>query len=201
MADLLIHDPQPPAETEPVTRFGGRPPGPDAPWPTCRSCQTPQQFLGQIRLEDPARLLLLFQCEYDPGACETWEADAGANHAETLLLDGTPLALRPVPTTGLTTRPATYGARTEPSSAADYDTARNAWTGRGRDILGLLGGAPSWIQGDQTPACPDCAAPMRFVAQLEQGPDAASEMNLGGGCAYVFECTCAHRPARLLWQQ
>jgi hypothetical protein len=42
---------------------------------------------------------------------------------------------------------------------------------------------------------------MRFVAQLEQGPDSASEMNFGGGCAYVFDCGCGAHAAKMLWQQ
>jgi hypothetical protein len=36
--------------------------------------------------------------------------------------------------------------------------------------LGLrtkLGGKPDWIQGDETPECPECGEPMYFVAQID----------------------------------
>ena len=42
---------------------------------------------------------------------------------------------------------------------------------------------------------------MRFLAQLEEGPDWRTEMNFGGGgCGYVFDCTCRSGSAKLLWQ-
>lgn len=30
-----------------------------------------------------------------------------------------------------------------------------------------LGGAPDWIQGDETPECSECGEPMSFVAQID----------------------------------
>jgi len=86
----------------------------------------------------------------------------------------------------------------------DYDEARDAWcesngTG-GRKILGQVGGEPAWIQGDEQPACDACDAPMDFVAQLEEGPDAGTAMNFGGRCAYVYRCTCGAGQPKMLWQ-
>ena len=40
----------------------------------------------------------------------------------------------------------------------------------GRENLGLrskLGGDPNWVQGDDTPACPQCGEPMSFVGQID----------------------------------
>ena len=31
------------------------------------------QFLGQLRVADPDRLALVFQCETDPGQCDDWD--------------------------------------------------------------------------------------------------------------------------------
>ncbi len=42
---------------------------------------------------------------------------------------------------------------------------------------------------------------MRLAAQLEQGPDADTEMNFGGGgTAFVFSCPTHPEQARFLWQ-
>jgi hypothetical protein len=49
-----------------------------------------------------------------------------------------------------------------------------------------LGGAPDWIQDDDTPSCPDCAKPMTFYGQLDGIGD---EIVLGDcGMIYVFFC-------------
>jgi hypothetical protein len=40
----------------------------------------------------------------------------------------------------------------------------------GRENLGLrskLGGEPDWVQGNDTPACPECGEPMSFVGQID----------------------------------
>ena len=42
--------------------------------------------------------------------------------------------------------------------------------GSRREHLGQrtkLGGKPDWDQNDETPECPDCGAPMTFVAQVD----------------------------------
>ena len=75
------------------------------------------------------------------------------------------------------------------ASERGSDNARENWKGNKRDVLGQLYGEPSWIQGDETPECDCCNKPMRFVAQLEEGPDHRTAMNFGGGgVAYLFDC-------------
>lgn len=70
-----------------VEKFGGVPWGLDArSWPKCRECGKSQSLLAQL-LHHPARLdlgrsgrvLFVFQCSHDPGMCETWNRDSGAN--------------------------------------------------------------------------------------------------------------------------
>lgn len=206
--NLLLHDPAP-SEDEPATRFGGRPLVPaDEPftWPVCATCEGNMQFLGQLRVpsEEGDRLLILFQCQNDPGLCEDWDADAGGNRALYFPADGE-LRLADFPTSGEVSRNTMYGARVEEHEGGNYDEVREAWTedhqGRGREILGQLFGQPAWIQADQTPECEDCGGTMRFVTQLEEGPDYRTAMNFGGGSVYVFDCACGSGAAKLLWQQ
>src|SRR5580692_4089547 len=68
-------------------KFGGRPWGlPEARWPRCKNCGGPMSLVAQLdhaadRLDLGAkgRALFAFQCNHDPGMCETWSAQAGAN--------------------------------------------------------------------------------------------------------------------------
>jgi hypothetical protein len=49
-----------------------------------------------------------------------------------------------------------------------------------------LGGEPMWVQGDETPVCPDCGNRMTFYGQLDSIND---EFNLADcGLIYVFVC-------------
>jgi len=205
MVHLLIADSAPTALT-PTHRFGGSPVVPngvDFTWPLCQTCGGAMQFLGRLRIPETPKLVLLFMCQNDPGACEEWDAEAGGNCAVVVETDG----LRGVqsPPAGVTVLDAEYGACEIESPFEDYDSAREAWseqTGRkSREVLGQIRGNPAWIQGDETPNCAHCERPMSFLAQLEQGPDWKTEMNFGGGgCAYVFDCACATHSAKFLWQ-
>jgi hypothetical protein len=163
--------------------FGGRPsaPGGRLDWPRCGECDGAMQFLAQLRVTGPDRLALVFQCQTDPGQCDEWEAFSGGNAV--LLVDPSAPELVAAPA-GETTRPQRHGVDLV-GTDADYATARYT-AKRPREIVGQLGGEPSWLQADEVPACPDCAEPMGFVAQLEEGP---TGMNFGGGgAAYVFRC-------------
>ncbi|CAM4226575.1 DUF1963 domain-containing protein [Comamonas aquatilis] len=160
------------------------------------------QFLGQIRSASD-ELLLLFMCQNDPGLCEEWDADGGGN--QVIAVGTSELQLLQPPADGETLRQTRHGASLLTVDAADYDQARSQWMESsakpGREVLGQLGGEPSWLQNDETPQCDSCRQPMEFVAQLEQGPDWKTEMNFGGGgCAYIFRCSCAGGSAKLLWQ-
>jgi hypothetical protein len=209
----LLWNAEAPAATESVTRFGGLPLIPidmQFEWPTCATCAGPMQFLGQIGLEDPdaTRLLLLFMCQNDPGLCDEWDANLGGNRAILVEIDGGGKLAAP-PAKGVTTRESSYGASVEAVDAADYNAARQQWAERHpfplSQVLGHLashsGAQPSWLQDDETPNCDQCGNPMRFVTQLEEGPDRKTAMNFGGGgCAYVFRCSCHPPSAKFLWQ-
>jgi hypothetical protein len=169
-------------EDSPGLRTGGLPLVPEGfTWPVCRSCTGSMQFVAQLDAG-----LAIFLCQNEPGLCDEWEADSGANLAVVLPPGGRPAV---PPPTGVTRLGAVAAARLVEVPGA-YDEARSAWPGGGRAVLGQLGGAPGWLQDDDTPDC--CGAPMTFRAQLEVGPDYATEINFGGGCGYAFTCArCA----------
>lgn len=196
-----------PEPTTAATRFGGVPlveANAGRRWPTCASCDGAMQFLGQLLL--PEGLMALFMCQNDPGMCDEWDANAGGTAA--FVVDPTePLVTLDAPSEGETTLGASWGAKVlevevSPEDIEEYgsayDVAREAQPS-GRQVLGVLGGEPPWIQGDETPVCDGCDERMQPVALLEEGPDHTTAMNFGGGCAYVFRCDCGS--AKLLWQQ
>lgn len=196
MTTLLIYDGAAPQDA-PGNRTGGLPLAPTGfTWPTCAECDRPLQFLAQLLLDDGTHLLAIFQCAHDPGLCDQWDANAGGNRA--YLFDNDDLRPAPLPTEGLGE---VSRARIEHAAEEDYDEALAAWaarTGRStRDVVGGLGGKPSWLQSDETPACVDCARPMRFAAHLEEGRTA---INFGGGVGYAFRCA-EHARAKFLWQR
>ncbi|MEU8777331.1 hypothetical protein [Streptomyces sp. NPDC048606] len=209
-----------------VTRIGGLPLAPPGTaWPTCAECGGPLRFLAQFRLDGTgsvlagggrrrrrayAYVLALFACQNRLGVCRDWSADSGANTALLLPARGLRRLARPrggtvggeVDVEKLLLG-ATHAVEPYEAAEADYDAACAAWaarTGRPRnDVLGRLGGPPAWLQCDRTPACPDCAEPMRSVVQLQEGPDPLTAMNFGTGRAYAFACVpCGE--AAFLWQ-
>lgn len=68
-------------------KLGGLPWGlPSAKWPICAMCGRPQSLLAQfvhneerLNLGRTGRALFIFQCNYAPGDCETWDGSSGAN--------------------------------------------------------------------------------------------------------------------------
>lgn len=42
-----------------------------------------------------------------------------------------------------------------------------------------------WLQGDQTPRCPDCREPMTFYAQLDSVGDTIDLADCGMVCVFV----------------
>jgi hypothetical protein len=208
MVRLLLHSDYP-VGTVATTRFGGLPlisTESVFQWPACSVCSGAMQFLGQIAFEDgnAARSLLLFMCQNNPGLCDEWSADLGGNRAFIMAVDSA-CRFADVPESGVTIRDTAYGVRVEAVDSANYSDAKQWWAnaiqGERRSILGALDGEPIWLQGDETPQCDHCGDRMRFVAQLEEGPDRKTAMNFGGGgCAYVFCCSCAQGSAKFLWQ-
>ncbi|MGD9482193.1 hypothetical protein WDH52_02860 [Streptomyces sp. TRM70308] len=184
------------------TRTGGVPLVPeDFEWPECAHCGGPMQFLLRLPLEHGS-VLTAFMCQNDPGLCEEWDPFARGNRAMLLPAEGVRAATPPA--TGVTALGAVSGVAFEDVEAETYFDASAEWvkaTGRPvRQVLGQRGGEPSWLQGDETPACPGCAGPMPFVAQWEDGHDVATSANFGGGgCAYTFACEPCGQ-AVFLWQ-
>lgn len=210
MVQLLIYEEQPPANEQAATRFGGLPLNQTeavSGWPQCSSCEEAMQFLGQLRVtsEAPAGdyLLLLFMCQNDPGMCEEWDASAGGNKVIIVpVTDDMTVMVAPDNETVL--RTIVHGSRVQQFTSETYDGAREDWKrsqGESRHVLGQLFGKPSWIQADETPQCDSCAQPMKFIAQLEEGPEYQTAMNFGGGSAYVFVCHCGPGSGKMLWQQ
>lgn len=207
---LMIYDGTAPADSD-VPRTGGVPLAPAGfTWPLCGSCcGEPLQFFAHLPVE--YGVLSVFVCQNDPGACESWDATSGANRV--YLFSREELQPVTVPEKGVTLLPATSAIRThvvtlDPQANDDhdeevapdaYDLARSGWKwepeerfGKQREVLGSLGGSPSYLEDDRLPTCPSCAGPTEFAAHLEAGISAQTAMNLGGQLGYVFVC----RPCR-----
>ncbi|WP_299542578.1 hypothetical protein [uncultured Streptomyces sp.] len=212
---LMIYDGAAPADSD-VPRTGGVPLAPAGfTWPMCGDCcGGPLQFFAHLPVEDG--VLSVFVCQNDPGACEFWDATSGANRVYLFPRE----ALRPVavPGTGVTLLPATSAIRThvvtlDHEDACDfeegiepdaYDLARSGWKrepeerfGKQREVLGSLGGSPSYLEDDRLPACPSCTGTMEFAAHLEEGISTQTAMNLGGQLGYVFVCSVCREGAFL----
>ena len=190
-----------------VTRTGGVPLVPAGfVWPTCRTCGGPMQFLAQVvlgdlGLESQQGVLSVFMCQNDPGLCDEWDAVAGGNQALLFPVAGLRAAVVPA---GPATALGEVSAVRYVTAGEDYEEARLGWAEREgrpeRDVLGQLGGQPSWVQRDETPACPGCARPMSLAVQLEEGHDRHTAANFGGGgCGYGFTCQPCSMAA-FLWQ-
>ena len=185
--------------------FGGLPTipaGTDFDWPCCKTCSGPMQFLGRLRIPGIEKNVLMFMCQNNPGLCDEWDAELGGNCA--IVLPAKEFAEVQAPREGVTVLETRYAAREASFAGDEYESAREACAKEKgvspRDVLGQLMGNPSWIQGDETPMCNNCGNRMRFIAQLEEGPDYKTAMNFGGGCAYVFDCSCRGHLAKFLWQ-
>ena len=181
------------------TSFGGlpiKPIGIEQEWPVCKTCNTQMQYLGKIKTN--IGLELIFMCQHDPGMCDDWSADSGGN--KVLVVDDTQQLefYKPINET-VSLRNTEYSAIIIEDDSNDYDTAREKYTLGNRNVLGQLFGTPSWYQSDETPHCDCCKKPMRFVAQLEEGPDYETNMNFGGGVAYLFDCE-EDKKTKFLWQ-
>ena len=191
-----------------ATRIGGIPDAPaDFDWPTCATCSGPMQFLAQLglaetdieHLSDRQQLLLLFQCQNEPGMCDEWDPDGGGN-AALLISQGS--GESPTPPDGPTTLPSVsridaiiYDATIQTETPDDnYCSAFDTDT----SVLGKTGGAPLWIQGDETPAC-SCGAQMTFLSQIEER--GGGGINFGdAGAGYAFVCGDCQSSAKFLWQ-
>ncbi|KOU25130.1 hypothetical protein ADK52_12770 [Streptomyces sp. WM6372] len=198
-------------------------------WPTCTTCSGPLQFIAQLVLDGGRGVLAVFMCANDPGSCQEWSATAGGNRAYLFPPTGlVPVPLPALPTSededdggdggddededdgdhdeddeDVRQLGAVRTVRAVAVAEPQYRAASKAWSERSgrptRHVLGQLGGAPDWLQNDETPDCPDCGGPMEFVARLEEGPDPLTAPNFGSGSAYAHACEPCGRAA-FLWQ-
>ncbi len=204
MAQLLVEDP---AAFGDAT-IGGAPRAPSGTvWPTCRSCSGAMQFLSQLPLKSAGvpielqdKVLLLFQCQNDPGMCDEWDANSGGN-AALLVSYSASISLRPP--SGPTVLARESRVRLVPyDDSASSETPDDAYCAsvdaKGSATLGKVGGRPLWIQGDETPQC-SCGAAMTFVLQLEAR--GGGGINFGdAGSGYAFVCESCAISAKFLWQ-
>lgn len=163
-------------------------------------------FLAQLPLSshpDPQlaardQMLLLFQCQSDPGMCDDWEADSGGN-AALLAASGEVPMVAPAGTLALSTHTSVaFRSYEEVEGGETPDDAYCALMDDDPDVLGKLGGVPLWIQNDETPSC-DCGAAMTFFAQIEDRGEGG--LNFGdAGAGYAFVCCTCRTHAKFLWQ-
>jgi hypothetical protein len=181
--DVVLHgDPAP----WPGDKIGGLPVGVRLDdWPRCADCSGTMSLIGQFHhdparldLAGPGRVLTLWQCEHDPGLCETWSADSGANAAlvvDRLHAPGRGPIEPPDPSTVVhpEVRVTTWVVDDDgvPVDLVDafYDEERHAalgepwWSAGGMDTR--LGGVPMWIQSAGEGPGP----PFTFVGQIADG--------------------------------
>jgi len=172
---------------------------------TCGHCHAPLHRL--LALVDPAVASIESATPLDFAtclSCQGWQSDGamfyrhdaeGAPHAH-------PSQRQEAPS------PPDYVA--EPLLDADVQlfTAPSRWAwqdwgqSNGRQNLSRVGGAPSWVQSADYPACPDCQQDMHFVMQLDSGlpqADGGKWLWGSGGCNYTFWCAGC-RVSGHLWQ-
>lgn len=162
--------------TTPIFKLGGNPVFiSHVEQPICKHCGQKMDFIGQIPLDSPLdfasryRMAYIFMCpgKFDSRGwleCETWEAFGGANAV--VLQDNHGHAV--VPDSPM--RYPDYGiilvkAREPNIDTTDYTIEEQVH----EQVSGQtkLGGVPMWIQTNETPNCPICAKPMRFIAQID----------------------------------
>lgn len=175
-------------------------------WPTCRSCGKAMQFLAQLPLAahpDPLlstrdQILLLFQCQNDPGMCDEWDAVSGGN-AAVLTSAGSVAMAVPAGTTTLPAHTAVAFRHYDDVGGEETpDDAYCALLDDDPEVLGKVGGVPLWIQGDETPTCA-CGRAMTFFAPLEDR--GGGGINFGdSGSGYAFVCVDCMDQAKFLWQ-
>ena len=152
------------------------------------------QYLGKIKTD--LGLEQIFMCQNDPGMCNEWEAGGGNR---VIIVDDAPLVKFHPADPKVSLRNIEYATMPVDVEATTYFKALESSDVPPRSILGQLSGAPDWLQFEETPVCDCCGNEMRFVAQLEEGPDHKTAMNFGGGVAYLFDCPVG-RTGKFLWQ-
>jgi hypothetical protein len=143
-------------------------------WPKC-DCGAELQYQGKIKTDLGFEMIFMQNCD-----------DWGSN--KVVIVDSENLEFVHPEEKQMALRKTQYGAKIVTLDADNYNMARECYPIRRRDILGQISGSPAWLQDEETPKCDCCGENMRFVAQLEEGPDYETAMNFGGGCGYLFDC-------------
>lgn len=177
-----------PKQTQLEDKFGGYPWGlPQEKWPICESCENPITFFAQfqhhpnrLNLGKENRILFIFSCQNPE--CETWDIDYGTNAV--VILDEQEL------THGLTKPPEIpqpqqfdpffellpearvlewkVNEELLPDDERWKCFDKEEWSKHGWDLLDQianvtkLGGAPSWLEGPESPGFP-----YQFAGQFE----------------------------------
>ncbi|CAM5227993.1 hypothetical protein SMICM304S_11176 [Streptomyces microflavus] len=177
---LMIYDGTT-GETAPGLRTGGIPLVPVGFLGPVRHLRGRDAVPGELPVDEGT--VAVFICANDPGLCEEWDPFDGGNRAY-LFPSAVSGGLVPatVPAEGETRLGAVSAVKTVTVEEDTYDDARSAYAelcGRGRAVLGSLGGEPDWYYADRVPNCPECEKPMAFVAHLEEGNETATAANYG----------------------
>ncbi len=164
-------------------RLGGVPFGlPPSAWPKCTECGKYQSLLAQLAhhpdrldLGRQGRMLLVFQCNHDPGMCATWDAFSGANACIVIEPEDIKDGPTPAPDDNL---PNDHGvlitgwwarddsiSESELGAYFDETTYFERYEALNRTVTysTRLGGVPRWIQSPNEAPKPD----WRFLGQLD----------------------------------
>lgn len=196
-------------------KLGGLPWGlPTDKWPHCAECGAPLTHLfslehhpERLNLGREGRVVLVFQCNDDPGMCETWSASSGANAVLFLDRDEQVTSLTICPKVDVEVEnevridawqeaedevdPLNFAAYFDDSQ--QWALHREVWeTEEGEYWQPMfegtkLGSVPHWIQS----ASEGPKAPFQFVGQFQSWHQVAEESvttaNYGDmGTAYLF---------------
>lgn len=179
-----------------VEKFGGNPWGlPQERWPLCAECGKPlthlfslQHHSERLDLGREGRQVLVFQCNHDPGMCETWSAGSGANAVLFLDPEDSTDTLtelpEPEPETEVETLVTAWEASEDEVDSANYDIyfdEKRLWDFHGKawttpeteEWMPMfegtkLGSVPAWVQS----ASEGPEAPFRFVGQFHMEHEA-----------------------------
>lgn len=181
------------------SRVGGLPSLGSLAWPTCGVCATALQFLAQFELTQEVSprtgLLVLFACPV--ASCVPFDPTSGANWARVISPGAIARAPTPEGVLGFCAGVELLMVDVNPRDGIDaYDLARIE-RAHPRTVLGQLGGDIAPVE-TEVPRC-TCGLSMHAVLQLEEGPDANTAINFGGGCGFAFVCSNCEGEARLLF--
>lgn len=198
-----------PKPTEPireaVTKFGGQPVWLTTPqWPMARSDGKPMRFICQIALPPDLqcggqRMAYVFMSDNVDGA--TYEAEGGDNavilqpaafephvRVEATSAPGPTLEVMRPGATGNRLVPVETELRVELMELPDEAASDEEFLFATR-----IGGAPGWMQGDDTPA--PAGAAWRFLAQIDSGERGGVQRQLRG-CGRGLRVHLGGRPPR-----